>query len=182
MNDPKRENRKRLLDDARRALRSGDAKQMRAALERLPSSGSKANALRSELRSRLASGRSVIALPLSTRAPSSSTGSAVQTTLGLTYRFPILHTGTSTLYRVRMHGGVVEIAVNASHRAFPLLVASEGNDLTNFGKSLLIAWATLHLEAGSDKKRERVDDLAAEWARALGDLQAGVRRHDESLG
>lgn len=182
MSSPSRDTRKRLLDDARRALRSGDALQMRTALEGLPASGAKAEILRAELRSRIASGAFVITLPLPARVTSPPPSTAVQTTVGLRYRFVITHSGLSTLFRVRLRGAVVEIAVNASHQAFCSLATSSRKDLSELGKNVLVAWARLHVEAGSEKKREKVDDLAADWARALADVDGDARSDDETLG
>jgi hypothetical protein len=178
------EERKRRLDEARRALRSGDARQMLTALDRLPTTGTKADDLRAELRARIGSGGSVIPLPLPVPHPRPSvpSGTAIQASSNNRILFVDRNLAAGILFRVRMRGGIAEIAVNVSHPAYRFLAERDGGGLGSVGEHVLRAWATLHLEAGSDKKRERIDDLAADWARALGALDATARDDDESMG
>jgi len=161
--------RKRRLDLARSALRSGSAIELRQALGLLPDDGSKANVLRSAICQRLAEphGAAVASQPPSP----SHTGVAI---VSGDYRFcfSISDFHVATLFVLRPKGGTVEIAINSSHPAFPHLLADDQEHLCPAAERALLAWVMLLLHAGSEKKKERIEELCAEWAYLLAESPA----------
>lgn len=184
MTRPTAEDRKAFLDEARRALRSGNLQMMQHALERLPSNGSKATALRAMLRAKIGCGAedSVHAGALVARPVDAIPTHAVYAAEGLRYQFEVSDCQGGALFSVQVRGSAIMIAANLSHPAFPTLAHPCGMLLSGAGKGVLAAWARLYLECGSERRREGVDNLAIDWARALAVVAQQVGEHDEELG
>jgi hypothetical protein len=153
---------------ARIALRSGSRSDLRDALELLPTDGNKAELLRAEIRTRLADG----GVPGAHHGEDLPEAGVVIVSGDYHFCFTVSDFHVATLFLLRPKGGTVEIAINSSHSAFSRLLADGQEGLAPAAERSLMAWAKLLLRASSDKKREQIEELCAQWADFLAESPA----------
>lgn len=172
--------RRERLEEARKALRVGSATEMRAALDKLPADGFKAAQLRANLQARLtghqSTSQAVFRAPQGTREPVTIQSGGVK------YVLKTISNGAASLFQVRTRGATVEVVVNSAHPACNALRDSASGALSETGRVALTAWAMLEFEAGSERRRDKVRDIAEAWARILGRVCAEADRGDADLG
>jgi hypothetical protein len=169
------------LDAARRALWSNDLAAIRRALSVLPAGDEDTHLLRLSLESRLrqleqvvvnerrATGAVCPTSPASTAPPSSARLGAPVVVLNGAHRLVVSEANheDGEIFSIRVLAGVVDVQINRSHLASSLLRDASTDELHGAALLLLSAWATVEVEAGSERRRETLRDMRTDWCRVL---------------
>ena len=173
--------RKERLVAARRLLDSNNIDDIRRAMNALPDTGSKARLLRDQLtarcqvlerRANLPSAAPVPVSRVSTPEHPANTrprplGPTVQVGEGHRLVFHEFYGDSPDLCSVRVIGGLIEVHINRTHPAMEILYNNHAGRLHDVAVLLLSAWVTLEIEAGSDRRREHIQDMRVDWSRVL---------------
>ena len=162
------EQRRLSLETARRALQADDPQVLAKALASLPHDGEKAAVLRAQLLARLSVRQTPEPKPV-THAHKGSLKEGVRLLLfqneGVV---TIEHGGSEPLMKTASRGGLTEIRLNADHPDFPFL--TRNGALDDATRLLLLGWATLEFDAGSERRRDLIRDMMTDWSRALAQI------------
>lgn len=181
------EDRKQLIAYARDAIRAKDLAAMRRLLRALPSDSTKMQNLRRDLEHQVrilgaqvtqespllrpspSPGPPAVMIPDSVEANGApSRGELMQVKSG-GRTFYIRYDGSDDKFlRVRVEGGRIVIIVNPDHRAFNALAdASNCREVSPNMIAILAAWALLELEAGSEARADKIQEVREDWTRLL---------------